>query len=344
MKKRIPFLAILVALVWGFNLNSIQAQDIHWSQFRLSPMNLNPAATAIFRGDVRFIGSYRNQWAVDDIVDYMTFSGSVDAKFVNPKMKNSLFGGGIIFNYDQAGDLSLNLTQIGLNGSYTHQLAKQSFLTAGLQVNYTNRRYDSNLRVDNQWDGDIFNQSLPTREPIDEASAGFADFSAGLNYHWQKPSKRSKLDVGVGLFHIAEPMYSFYDDDQVVYPRRLSLYGLATVGLGRRIDLLPMAMYQNQGPHTQLLLGLAGRLHLNQKVTKRTAIQLGLNYRHHEVQGDAWIPNIEFHQQSWLLGVSYDINISDFEIHTRNRGGLELHLNYIITKVKLDELKICPIF
>ena len=57
-------------------------------------MNLSPAATAIFNGDVRFIGSYRNQWAnFDENVDFLTFSGSVDMKFRNPKMQNSLFGG-----------------------------------------------------------------------------------------------------------------------------------------------------------------------------------------------------------------------------------------------------------
>ena len=344
MKKRIPILSFLVMMCFGLSLNNVQAQDIHWSQFRLSPMNLSPAATAIFRGDVRFIGSYRNQWAKDDIVDYLTFSGSVDAKFINPKRQNGFFGGGLIFNYDQAGDLSLNLAQIGLNGSYTQRLAEKHFLTAGAQLGFVNRRYTNNLRVDNQYNGDIFVESLPTREPIDESDASFVDFSAGLNYHWQNPDKRSKLDLGVGLFHIAQPEYSFYEDETVVYPRRLSLYGRGTVGVGNKIDLLPMAMYQNQGKHTQTLLGLAGRLHLNQKVTKRTAVQLGINYRFHSEEGDAWIPNIEFHQQSWLLGVSYDINISEFEIATQNRGGLEVHLNYVITKVKMDELKICPIF
>ncbi len=307
-------------------------------------MNLSPAATAIFRGDVRFIGSYRNQWAKDDIVDYLTFSGSVDAKFFNPKMQNSFFGGGLIFNYDQAGDLSLNLAQLGLNGSYTQRLAEKHFVTAGLQLGFVNRRYTNNLRVDNQYNGDVFVDNLPTREPIDEADASFVDFSAGLNYHWQKPSKRSKLDLGVGLFHIAEPGYSFYEDESVVYPQRLSLYGRGAVGLGRKFDLLPMAMHQIQGKHSQTLLGLAGRLHLNQKVTRKTAIQLGLNYRFHSDEGDAWIPNLEFHQQSWLIGLSYDINISEFEIATQNRGGLEVHLNYIITRVKIDEVKICPIF
>ncbi len=332
-------------LSFGFALNEIQAQDIHWSQFRLSPMNLSPAATAIFKGDVRFIGSYRNQWAnFDQNVNYLTFSGSVDMKFFVPKLRNSLFGGGLIFNHDSAGDLGLDLTQIGLNGSYTHQLAKRHFLTLGLQGSVAQRRYNPNLTVDNQWNGDVFDSSLPTREPVDQASTSIADFSGGLNYHYQKPSKRSKLDVGVALFHINEPGHSFYDDETLTYPQRLSIYALATLGVGNKFDLLPMAMRQEQGPHSQTLLGLAGRIHLNQHVARKTAFQLGLNYRFNELEADAWIPNLEFHYRSLLVGVSYDINVSDFVINTNNRGGLELHLTYIVNKVRLDEAKICPIY
>jgi len=295
-------------------------------------MNLSPAATAIFAGDVRVIGSYRNQWAnFDENVDFLTFSGSVEMKFRNPKMQNSLFGGGIIFNHDSAGDLGLSLTQIGLNGSYTHQLAKRHFLTLGLQGSFASRRYSPNLTVDNQWNGDVFDASLPTREPFDEASTTLADFSGGLNYHYQKPSKRSKLDVGVALFHINEPNHSFYDDDQLTYPQRLSLYALATLGLGKKVDLLPMVMRQQ-------------RLHLNQHVARKTAVQLGLNYRFNELESDAWIPNLEIHYRTLLVGISYDINVSDFVINSNNRGGLELHLNYIVNKVRLDEAKICPIY
>ena len=223
-------------------------------------------------------------------------------------------------------------------------MGKRHFLTLGLQGSFANRRYDANLTVDNQWNGDVFDPGLPTREPVDEADASFGDFSAGLNYHYQKPSKRTKLDVGVALFHINEAEYSFYDDDGVIYPRRFSIYAIGTIGIGRKFDLLPMATRQEQGPHSLTLLGLAGRFHLNQHVSRKTAIQFGLNYRFNELESDAWIPNMELHFRTFLVGVSYDINVSEFVINTNNRGGLELHLNYIITKVRLDEAKICPIY
>jgi len=51
-------LAVLLMLV---SWNS-QAQDIHFSQFQVAPMNYNPALAGQFDGDLRFIANQRTQW------------------------------------------------------------------------------------------------------------------------------------------------------------------------------------------------------------------------------------------------------------------------------------------
>ena len=38
-------------------------QDIHFSQFYMSPLTLNPAMTGVMNCNTRFIGNYRNQWS-----------------------------------------------------------------------------------------------------------------------------------------------------------------------------------------------------------------------------------------------------------------------------------------
>jgi len=77
------------------------AQDIHYSQFNRSPIYINPALAGIFKGDVRFVGNYRSQWNKVP-VNYQTFSGSVEKKFINTNQKNSLFSAGLLFNHDEA--------------------------------------------------------------------------------------------------------------------------------------------------------------------------------------------------------------------------------------------------
>ena len=39
-----------------------KAQDIHFTQWMFSPLNLNPAETGRFDGDYRVVGNYRSQW------------------------------------------------------------------------------------------------------------------------------------------------------------------------------------------------------------------------------------------------------------------------------------------
>ena len=53
---------------------ALSAQDIHFSQFGNSPINLNPGLTGAFGGDMRFVANYRNQWRVDPtpLVPYLT--------------------------------------------------------------------------------------------------------------------------------------------------------------------------------------------------------------------------------------------------------------------------------
>ena len=57
--------------------NGITCQDIHFSQFNLAPLNLNPAMTGSFNGDYRFVGNLRNQWS-SVTVPYKTFAFSVE--------------------------------------------------------------------------------------------------------------------------------------------------------------------------------------------------------------------------------------------------------------------------
>ncbi len=329
---------------------SLNAQDIHWSQFHNTKVYLNPALTAVFNGDTRFHGHYRSQWNKVP-VNYLTFSGAVDTKFTTPKLKNSLFGFGLIINSDEAGDSALKNTNIGLNGAYTHQLAQKHFLTLGAQLAFANRRFDfSDLQFGPQYDGDIFRPDFDNREVMDNASNSYGDLSVGLNYHFQNPSKRSKLDLGVAMHHVTEPDQVFFTSSNGSnLPRRFNIYGIGVLGIGQRVDLLLMGTAQFQGVYSELVPALAVRYHLDITKTKETAIQLGLAYRTSETNVDALAPTLELFFREWHIGLSYDINLSDFNFQyglqgTRGFGGPEMSVTYTITKVRMGEFRICPIY
>ena len=100
MKKLLQkFLTVSVLVLGAMSLN---AQDIHFSQFYLSPLNLNPAMTGVMNCNVRLVANYRNQWAsVLKSNAFNTYSVSYDQRV--PVGRYDYFGIGGSFWGDKAG-------------------------------------------------------------------------------------------------------------------------------------------------------------------------------------------------------------------------------------------------
>jgi len=86
----------------------IAAQDIHFSQFYASPLTLNPTLSGFSQGDYRVSGIYRNQWATVTS-PFVTFAASYDMRVMKKKLKNDVFGVGVVAIHDRSanGDVSL---------------------------------------------------------------------------------------------------------------------------------------------------------------------------------------------------------------------------------------------
>src|SRR5688572_9659131 len=92
------------------------AQDLHFSQYYLSPLSLNPAYTGRYRGDYSIYGSYRSQWRLIDEA-YKTYSAVFD---MNTFPRNLYASGGLLFISDgSAGNLLVN--KIVPSGAFHHK-------------------------------------------------------------------------------------------------------------------------------------------------------------------------------------------------------------------------------
>lgn len=335
-----PKKGILLLMIIGIT-SCLYGQDIHYSQFNRSPLYINPALTGIFKGDVRFVGNYRSQWNKVP-VKYQTFSASVEQKFINTNQKNSLFSAGLLFNYDEAGDLQLSQTGIGLAGSYTHRLTKKHFITGGLHLGFAQRRLsDRNLQVDQQYNGDVFDPSLSSGETGLNSNISYGDFSVGLNYRIQNPKKRTRIDIGGSLFHLNNPNTNLFEGATTKLDKRMNLYGMSSFQLTKDFDLGLRILGQFQGPHEEIVIGGTLRYHIKHNRSRGVSIGLALDRR----LGDAWVPTILLDYHNWSFGFNYDINSSYFNIATVRKGGPELSLIYIFSKVRPPrEFEICPIF
>ncbi len=315
-------------------------QDIHYSQFNHTPLNINPALTGIFNGDLRFAGNFRDQWRSVP-VPFTTFTVAFDTKLYPKRSDKYFWGLGVNFNYDLAGTVKLNLLHLTVSGSYTRILNQNNIVTAGVAIGGAQRSFKPAFgTTDAMWDGLQFDQTLPIGETWSNEAILFGDISAGLNYRLQA-NERTKIDLGAGAFHLNRPSQTFKEESNVELPVRLSIYGLGSLRLTNGLDLLLDAQYTFQGPHDEFVAGAGAKIYLNQNRGKELAIVLGANWR----TRDAIIPKMEVHYKTWHLGLSYDINYSPFTEATNRRGGPELSISYRILKVKpLSTYKTCPIY
>jgi len=327
---------LLLILCCGFQF--AKSQDIHFSQFNKSYLNLNPALTGSFNGDFRFNGNYRNQWSsVSE--PFETYSIAMDLK--NPiKQLAGLHLGGVIFN-DEAGLGGLKMTQANLSLGYSYGLNYDSTLIAktGVQIGYSARSINfDQFSFDQQYNGNRYDPNLSTGESFDKNSYGSINLHIrfGLEYLIEN---RKKLNFGLSIFNLTKPNQSF-EGITVPLESRAAFQLGADYLINNKIDILPSVLYSKQGPYTEFLVGTDLRYRLNRSLASN--VYGGVWYRNQ----DALILSTGMDYLQWNLGISYDINISELESASNKRGGLELSITYIFKNFKptIRRHKVCPSF
>jgi len=334
----------LLSMVLGPSAGtSLLGQDIHFSQFHNSPLNLSPGKTGVFDGNHRISAGYRSQWRSVP-VPWSTFTAAYDKKFISkycPPNK-SFFSGGVLLNYDKASDLSnLTLSNINLTGSYSTYINPRSLITFGAMLGYASRGFDENsLTWDKQWNETdfFFDTNLSSTENFDADRVNFLETGLGLNFRRQS-SGRNTIDLGVGWYHLTTPGVGFYDNDDISLPSRLTLSAIGNFELAKKLDIQLQGLAQFQGPHREYIISGLGKLYVKDDCGKKLDIHLGLGYR----TTKALFPILAIQYNNIYGSISYDIDLTDFSDGKDARlNALELHFGYIISN-PVREFKLCPI-
>lgn len=316
----------------------LYAQDIHFSQFYRSYLNLNPALTGQFDGDYRINANLRNQW--NSISEpYQSFSLAADAKNIS-RIKG--IHAGIAFYNDQAGVGDLNSNQIAASFALTFPLNKDSTLniTTAVQPNYTFKNINfGKFKFDKQFDGTAYNPSLPNGENFDRSSFSYFNLHMGVYFNY-KLDRRKIFDFGAGLFNVLTPQQNFFSKT-ISLDNRFTFHAGSEYILTEDIDILPRILYSTQGKFQEMVIGTNLRYYLNKRHPAQN-LYAGLWYRNK----DALFLNVGMDYGNLHAGVSYDINISDLEEATNKKGGFEFSLTYIIKQfhAPTGSYRRCPKF
>ncbi len=331
----ILFITLTVCFKNGFS------QDVHFSQYNGSVINLNPAFTGFFDGDYRVSGIFRSQWSSVP-VPYRSFSFAGDTRFKTKNMKSDCFGAGIVFNNDKSGDTYYGTNQLYLSGSFIHKLNKDSTLlwTTGMMVGVSNVGFNySRMTFDDQYQNGGYNGSNGTGENFSKTSTTFGDFNFGTALQYAI-KQRAVVQYGISYHHFTNPKLTFQNNNSIKIDAKLNNYLCFAYPIGAKTDLITEILYSHQGKYNEIIPGLQFKFHLDEKTNQ--AASVGLYYR----AKDAVIARVGYQIKSLTAGVSYDVNTSKFIAATNRRGGFEIYVTYIFKKLVpfVPKTRVCPIY
>lgn len=326
--RKLLLLSVVSLLI---SSNYLRAQvDPHFTQYYAYPLWLNPAFTGAINGNWRVTANYRRQLpGINSPLNTQGLTGDVALP------KN--FGLGLTILSQVTGDGSYRYTSGYLSASYQVHLTQYKVLSGGFQLGMLNRRVDPyKLQFGNQFNPVIgYDPSLPSNEIFAHQSAVSLDGSVGLMYFDGNPLKSFNPFIGVSLYHPTQPNSRFLSDanDNKV-PIRYSIHGGIRFQLGDRAELIPHAVYLQQGKASEI----AGGMVCNLKIEENKDLIIGSTYR----LNDAIAPTIGLHVNGLTIGFSYDINISQLKTASSTNGGYELSISFTNQKKTPDTRFICP--
>jgi len=316
---------------------AVQAQDIHFSQFYQSPLNLNPAMTGVMNCNHRIVANYRNQWSsILKNNAYNTYSASYDQKI--PVGRYDYFGVGGTFWGDKAGASEFATLQGRLSGSYAKKMGgyrkKAHYLVLGADLGVSQRSINSaNLQWPSQNNGNGQFDPNISPEPIDDPNFAFVDLSAGALW-FSVFNEYNNFYFGGSFSHLNRANQSF-DNANIPLYSKFTFHAGGEFMTAQKFGFVPGLVTFFQGPSWQVNAGNSFKFLLGNSRRYNQAFQIGAwarlaNKLSDGKLMDALILSTRFDYEQFTIGFSYDINTSSLYTASNGNGAFEFSLVYKI--------------
>jgi type IX secretion system PorP/SprF family membrane protein len=355
---------LLILIATFCTLQHARAQNIHFSQFNMSPQTLNPALTGAFQGTIRLNGIYREQYrtAMSSGNDrYTTPSISADANIMRGLRRKDWISAGLMVFTDKAGATGLSQNAFKIAAAYHLALDKKGSTVLAIGAHYG--AVGTNLKGGAWKFADEILSGMPsddrttlgiTQNDGDAKTSG-KDIDAGVLLSG-KLNKQMDYNLGFSMFHIGTPSYSLLKatgggtpnpgptpstNSAQDRPIRTTLHGQFNIQLSKVMTFSPSFVLQTTRGLDEIILQAMGGYKLDPK--KDFTLTYGLGYRFRE----GFHPMIGMKQKDLQVGLAYDINTNGLSSVTGYRGGFELAASYIFRIHKPASIKpqvICPRF
>lgn len=322
LRGRLAFSFLYIWVFLSFQVYS-GAQDPIFSQFYLSPLQLNPGLTGLTEG-ARFSANYRNQFPGFNQA-YRTYALSYDQYF---DAINS--GAGIWVLSDDAGDGILKTVKVAGIYAYRLKLDRDLYLRMGTEIGIVQTTLNWNLLTFGDQIDDYYGKISPggTPYPTDENapeknSTLYPDIGLGMVLYGKH------IYGGVAIRHLNQPRSDFLGTNPNLtpgIPMRWTFHAGGTWpvfsgSFGRKSNALiaPSLMYVYQGPFRQFNGGLS---------FEAGPVTFGGFYRNASGQSESIIGSIGLRSNQLKIGYSYDATISGFQ---ESGGSHEIGLIFVLS-------------
>ncbi len=302
-------------------------QDIHFSQIDINPILLNPAYSGFFDGKGRFGVVYRNQWAsVSD--PYQTFGLTGEWNLYRSKYYGDGFNVGITFTRDESGSLDYGITQGNIILSYFKGLNRKNnnFISLGICGGFGQRSFN------------LDNAIFPDQDEVfQNINSTYFDLSIGIAWFYN-PVNNWVWKLGFGAKHVNKPNISHMQLDDIYLAPNYNAYVRMEYRFSDLFSILPVLVCQFQDKYTEFLYGTDFKWYAYEEPGREINFSAGIYFR----QSDAIVFGLNAEYNAFLLGLSYDTNISSLTPATHSIGGFELALVYRIKNRKNIRNKVIP--
>lgn len=321
--KRIILLLLSLTLFKDY----LSAQDPNFSQFYSSPMSLNPALTGKFDGVFRASGNYRDQWP-EISKAFVTSTLSLDAGILSGRISDiDKWGIGLMAMTDKTANGILNSNYIAFSTAYHKGIDEDGLnqIGIGFQGTYATKRLDgTKLNFEDELD-QFGGWTNPSSDPINNqvVNVNYFDFNAGVLFNGSTDGYNNYY-LGASFYHINRPKESFNNGYYTLNPRT-TIHAGGSFAVAQNATIQLSGLHSRQAGAKNTVIGGNVGLNVNNNDEVPTNVYLGSWYRF----GDAIIPYIGLEFGEFLLGATYDVNMSKLKTASQSRGGIEISLIYV---------------
>lgn len=317
-------------------VGTVNAQDVHFSQYDLSPLNLNVAETGFFDGDWRVAVNYRQQWK-SIAKPFQTTAASYDQ---NIYQLPGNFSAGISMISDQSGLIGLTNNKAYLSLAYKKAFNTWTF-SIGLQPGFAMKSYSlSGTSFPEQFNENMgyFDPNLPLSEQNLNNQTAYFDLNTGILIH--KKFAASSVTGGFTIMHFNKPDISYFDSKEIL-PRRYIAYTRSNFDINESYFARPAVMLSFHSKAQEIMVGGDVGMYFSESVNGMKEAWIGIDTRSgFDRNGDAFIASAGVLYKEFRLGMAYDINYSGLKSVTNNRGAFEISVIYISPSTAIKRITI----